>query len=131
MSSNTVRSDDVIRLDENSSVPIYQQVYDGLLDLIVKNVLAEGEKLPSVREMALMLKINPNTIQKAYKALVSDGYIESQKGKGNFVAKHDHFMSSYRHDIMMKMKDLLNELVDLGDSKENIEEKILEILKGL
>jgi len=121
----------VIRLDENSSVPIYQQIYDGLLDLIVKNVLPEGEKLPSVRELALMLKINPNTIQKAYKALEKDGYIESKKGKGNFVAEHDNFMSSYRTELLSKLEEVLEELVGLGDSKEDIKGKIMEILEGL
>ncbi len=131
ISYNTVRSDNVIRLDENSSIPIYQQVYDGLLDLIVKNVLSEGEKLPSVREFALLLKINPNTIQKAYKSLEKDGYIKSEKGKGNFVSEHDKFMDSYLDELNQKLQEVIKELISAGEKKEDIEARIFNILEGL
>lgn len=59
----------MIQINENSQKAIYQQVYDGLLNLIVLKVMSADDKLPSVRELALMLKINPNTIQKPIRPL--------------------------------------------------------------
>ena len=63
----------MIRLDYRDARPIYEQVKDGLRRLMVTGVLATGEKLPSVRSLAMDLAINPNTIQRAYAQLESQG----------------------------------------------------------
>ena len=63
----------MIRLDYRDARPIYEQVKDGLRRLMVTGVLAPGEKLPSVRSLAMDLAINPNTIQRAYAQLESQG----------------------------------------------------------
>lgn len=131
MSNNTVRSDNVIQLNENSRIPIYQQVFDGLVQLIIMKVLSEGEQLPSVRELALMLKINPNTIQKAYKALENDGFIVSIKGKGNFVSHYDEIVSRYKSDIEERLEIVLKDLITFGETKESIIQHVSETLEGL
>ena len=64
----------MIRLDYRDARPIYEQVRDGLRSLMVTGVLAAGEKLPSVRSLATELAINPNTIQRAYSQLETEGY---------------------------------------------------------
>ena len=64
------------------SRPIYEQVKDSLRRLIVSGALPPDEKLPSVRELAAQLVINPNTIQRAYRELEHEGYIVSVPGKG-------------------------------------------------
>lgn len=120
----------MIQLNENSQIPIYQQVYDGLLNLIVMQIIREGEKLPSVREFALMLKINPNTIQKAYKALENDGFIESHKGKGNFVTKYESIAEKYKVDLMKKLEVAVKELIQIGESKENIIGYVQRAMEG-
>ena len=74
----------MLNLDFRDSRPIYEQVKDGLRKLMVSGVIQEGEKLPSVRTMASSLAINPNTIQRAYDALESEGYLCSVPGKGSF-----------------------------------------------
>ena len=79
----------MIRLDYRDARPIYEQVRDGLRSMMVTGVLAAGDKLPSVRSLATELAINPNTIQRAYRELESDGYILSVAGKGSFVAQVD------------------------------------------
>ena len=67
----------MIMLDYRDARPIYEQVRDGLRKLMVSGILAEGEKLPSVRALAGQLAINPNTIQRAYEALEREGYVYS------------------------------------------------------
>ena len=65
--------------------PIYEQVKDSLRRSIITGVLATDDKIPSVRELAGQLAINPNTIQKAYRELETEGYIYLVPGKGSFV----------------------------------------------
>ena len=70
--------------------PVYEQIMDEMRKLIISGVFAPDEKLPSVRELAAQLAINPNTIQRAYRELEQSGYIYSVAGKGNFAgAKHE------------------------------------------
>ena len=75
----------MIQMDIRSRVPIYEQLYENVRRLILEGHLKKDDKMPSVRELAGLLTINPNTIQKAYKALEKDGYIYSVSGRGNFV----------------------------------------------
>ena len=119
----------MIQLNENSQIPIYQQVYDGLLQLIIHKVLEEGDKLPSVRELALMLEINPNTIQKAYKSLEKDQFIESIKGKGNFVCPYNMILSNYKTELEQKFEDTIKELILVGETKDSIIDRVSKIIK--
>ena len=75
----------MIHLDYRDTRPIYIQITDGFLEQILSGVLQPGEKLPSVRELALNLAINPNTIQRAYRQLEAEGWIATVPGKGCFV----------------------------------------------
>lgn len=72
----------MISINFRDSRPIYEQVKDSLRRLIVSGALSPDEKLPSVRELASQLVINPNTIQRAYRELEHEGYIVSVPGKG-------------------------------------------------
>ena len=65
--------------------PIYEQLQDGFRQLILSGVLSPGSKMPSVRELAASLAINPNTIQRAYRELEAEGCICSVPGRGSFV----------------------------------------------
>ena len=75
----------MIHLDYRDSRPIYTQIVDNFRILIQKGILQEGDKLPSVRELASELSINPNTIQRAYREMEAEGLIASVTGKGSFV----------------------------------------------
>lgn len=75
----------MVHLDYRDSRPIYTQIADSLRTQIRAGVLAQGDKLPSVRELASELTINPNTIQRAYRELETEGWIASVSGKGSFV----------------------------------------------
>lgn len=76
----------MFELDVQSGKPVYEQLMDKLKELMINEVLQEHNQLPPIRIMAQELTINPNTIQKAYKQLESDGFIYTLPGKGNFVA---------------------------------------------
>ncbi len=75
----------MVHLDYRDARPIYAQLVDGFREQILAGVLQEGDKLPSVRELAGQLAINPNTIQRAYRELELSGWVASVAGKGSFV----------------------------------------------
>lgn len=77
----------MIVLNTRDPKPIYEQITDNLRRLIASGGIAPGERLPSVRELATRLTINPNTIQRAYRQLEQEGYIVSLPGKGCFAAE--------------------------------------------
>ena len=75
----------MVHLDYRDAKPIYTQIVDNFRAQIASGILQPGDKLPSVRELAQNLSINPNTIQRAYRELEADGYIQTLPGKGCFV----------------------------------------------
>lgn len=75
----------MVHLDYRDARPIYTQIADHFRSQIRAGILEDGEKLPSVRELASELTINPNTIQRAYRELEAEGWIASVSGKGSFV----------------------------------------------
>ena len=110
----------MIHLDYRDSRPIYEQVKDSLRRLMVTGVLAPGDKLPSVRSMASQLSINPNTIQRAYAELESEGYVVSVTGKGSFVAEGDTQNAARKAELTGKLKPILEELRSLGMTHEEL-----------
>ena len=111
----------MIRLDYRDARPIYEQVRDGLRSLMVTGVLAAGEKLPSVRSLAMELAINPNTIQRAYGELEAEGYVYSVSGRGSFVAGTDSGQAQRIRELTEKLKPLLEELKALGYTQQSLE----------
>ena len=80
----------MIHLDYRDVRPIYAQIMDGLKEKIASGILQPGDRLPSVRELATELAINPNTIQRSYRQLEAEGWIVTVPGKGCFVCQADH-----------------------------------------
>jgi GntR family transcriptional regulator len=118
----------MFELDFRSRKPIYEQLVDRLKQLIIKDLLKDDEKLPSVRELANQLEINPNTIQKAYRELESQGYIYSVKGKGSFVHPSKKLENEEElKKVKDQLKKLLSEAFYLGMTVEEIEMLISEI----
>lgn len=110
----------MIQLNYRDSRPIYEQIRDQLQRLIVSGAMAEGEKLPSVRELAAALSINPNTIQRAYRELENQGYITSVAGKGSFVGLNPDTASALRQELLARLRDTASELRMLGMSREEL-----------
>ena len=100
--------------------PIYQQIKDGLRKLILTGAIAADEKLPSVRALATELAINPNTIQRAYAELESEGVIYSVAGKGSFAAPHHEAATVRKEELFRQLDALVGELHDLNVTNEEI-----------
>lgn len=111
----------IISIDLKDPRPIFEQVRDGLKNLIICGVLKPDEKIPSVREMAQNLAINPNTIQKAYRDLEAEGYVYQVTGKGTFVASIEPGENHERIEkLLLQVLELARELMYLGVSKDKI-----------
>ena len=108
----------MIQINYRDSRPIYEQIKDGIRKLIVQGIMESNEKLPSVRELATSLTINPNTIQKAYKELENEGY--TVKGKGCFVAGIPEENSARKSELLKQVADISEELKFMGTKKEDI-----------
>lgn len=76
---------DIFAIDESSTMPIWLQLKNRIVYLISSGYYKPGDKLPTVRELAITLKINYNTVNKVYLSLLHDGYLLSRRGKGTFV----------------------------------------------
>lgn len=121
----------MIHINENSSIPIYQQIVDGFVKLIVRQIIPSETQMPSVREIAMQLQINPNTIQKAFKLLETEGYIFSIPGKGNFVASRDQIISVYMKRLNADMVEIIREYLCIEDAPERILAHVEKIVKEL
>ncbi|HTX58916.1 MAG TPA: GntR family transcriptional regulator [Verrucomicrobiae bacterium] len=75
------------RLDERSGIPVYLQLRDQILHAIARGTLRGGDRLPTVREVAVALAVNPNTVNRAYLELEREGVLAAQRGRGTFVAE--------------------------------------------
>ena len=112
----------MIFLDYKDRRPIYEQIVERFQELILAKVLECGEKLPSVRNLAMELSINPNTIQRAYMELERQGFIYSIKGKGSFVADIQDMIDIRRREWEEHMEKLAQEAVYMGlDRKKFME----------
>lgn len=114
----------MISLNYRDARPIYEQVRDGLRRLVVTGAIAQGEKLPSVRALAASLAINPNTIQRAYAALVEEGYLTAEPGKGNYAAKAGGEDSVRRDELLEQFDSATAELVFLGMSVDELAARV-------
>ena len=74
------------RLDLNTGVPVYRQIVDQVRGAIAAGSLTPGDQLPTVRQLAVDLEINPNTVVRAYRELEYDGLLETHQGTGTFIS---------------------------------------------
>lgn len=113
-----------IHLNHRDPRPIYQQVKESIRQLIISGVLLPESKLPSVREVAGHLAINPNTIQRAYRELESEGFIYSIPGKGSFICERHEINDEERKKLWAAFDQAVKELKYLGVSSEELMEHL-------
>lgn len=97
-------------ISNSSGQPIYEQIVDQIKTLILKNELNEGDALPSIRKLAKELQISVITTKRAYEELESEGFIETVRGKGSFVAAQNKEL--FREKKLKILEEKLSELVD-------------------
>ena len=110
----------MLYIDYKSGLPIYEQVYNGILRLAALGVLKPGDQLPSVRAVAAQAGVNPNTGQKAYAMLERDGAIQSVPGRGSFLAEHAQLADSRRRAALENLGKAVEEAVQAGVAEEEI-----------
>ena len=120
----------MIQLNYRDSKPIYEQIKSGLRKLVITNSLAPNDKLPSVRELASSLAINPNTIQKAYHELETEGYIYTFPGKGTFVAEREDIFETRQNELLEEFDELVEELLFLSVQKKKLLERVEDLAEG-
>ena len=116
---------DLFQIDLLSRVPIYEQLYQNIVHLILKGVLTENEQLPSVRILAKQLSVNPNTVQKAFQELERNNFIYTVTGRGNFVAPINR--KELSSQVLEKVKESVITALKAGVMKEEIIELVREI----
>ena len=106
--------------------PVYQQIMENIRGAVLRGELPPGGRVPSVRELATQLAINPNTIQRAYRELESEGYIITLPGKGSFVTRSPAVDESRMELLWSRLDRAASELAFAGASIEDICRRVRE-----
>ena len=117
----------MLHLDYRDVRPIYVQIMDGLKEQITSGVLQAGDKLPSVRELAASLTINPNTIQRSYRQLEMEGWIATVPGKGCFVCSNEKLAEEEKRRLLEIFDEAADGLESFGISRDML---IARLRKG-
>jgi len=123
----------LFNIDQRSSTPIYQQLVQEVKEAVLRGVLQPGDRLPSVRELAGRLAINPNTIQKSYQELERQKVVETLRGKGTFVCldyrvrEDEEKMGEFRENL----RKILVEAHYLGLDRERIVALVRQLMQEL
>lgn len=116
----------MININFRDSRPIYEQVKTTLRKLIVSGAMSPDEKLPSMRELASQLVINPNTIQRAYRELEQEGYIISIPGKGSYANLSAQVDEGRKKELLTATDEIVAELLYLGVTPDELDRRIRE-----
>ena len=110
----------MLHLDYRDPRPIYEQIRQEFMRLILSGAIAPGEKLPSVRDLAGTLSINPNTVQRAYRELEAAGYLISIPGKGSFAAESSPLQAQKKQELLAQIRSLAREAIVLGATRDEL-----------
>lgn len=123
-----------IDLDLNKPVPIFNQIMDGVRLAVATGRILPGDRIPSIRELAMELRVNPNTVSRAYQELERTGLVEVKRGMGYFVSGSENGQITQRERHAL-FKDLVDDLlasgIALGMDVEEVRKVIEQRLKRL
>ncbi len=120
----------MLQLNYRDAKPIYEQIKDGIRRLLLSNAIKADEKLPSVRELASSLAINPNTIQRAYRELEAEGYVYTKQGKGTFASATAMVCQMRKQELLVEFDDVVSELFILDASVEELGNRMENLKNG-
>ncbi|WP_434564906.1 GntR family transcriptional regulator [Thermoanaerobacterium thermosaccharolyticum] len=119
-----------MKVEFNEKMPIYIQIMDMIKRDIVTKKLNGGDKLPSVREMAESLKVNPNTVQRAYQELERENVTYTQRGMGTFITENTEKLASLKREMAKEIvESFVTGMRSLGFNSNEILEIIKEYIK--
>ena|ERR1700722_7418254 len=121
------------QINPNSGVPVYRQMMDQVKYYIASETLKPGDQLPSIRELAQKLAINPTTVVRVYSDLEHEGVIEMRHGKGAFVTESGHHMSAAERELTLRKlaRQLAVEAVQMGAPAGQVLKVVREELADL
>ena len=117
------------QLDGASGVPVYRQLIDQILTAIASGKLAAGDQLPTVRQVAVDLTINPNTVMRAYRELEIRGILSTQQGTGTFITEQK--VKAGEAQRRRRLSQMAGELVARAGAEGFSLEELLEVLRDL
>ena len=99
----------MITINESSPIPIYQQITDGMRREILAGIFGPDSRLPSIRDLAVELKVNPNTIARAYQGLANEGVIYFKRGQGAYVSpkSSDDLLKQARQEMAKHISEII------------------------
>ena len=111
----------------NSSVPIYEQIKQTIINQIISGEIEENEMLPSIRILARDIKISVMTIKKAYDELEKEGYIVTRQGKGSFVAPKN--LEIIKEQIQKEIEEHITKIIELSEKCNISKKEIIDLLE--
>ena len=129
MSAHTNKGPFEFRLDMASGVPVYRQIMDQVMGGIASGSLAAGDQLPTVRQLAVDLAVNPNTVVRAYRELEFRGVLDTQHGTGTFISERKVKRSDVEHQ--RQLNQLVADFVARAGSAGFTLDEVLEQLREL
>ena len=112
-------------ISNSSSVPIYEQIKNSIIELIMNDELKEDEAIPSIRNLAQDIKISVMTIKKAYDELEQEGYIVSRQGKGTFVAPKNTELA--KEKAQKDVEEYISKIVEISSKYDISKEEVIDI----
>ncbi|GIP36999.1 GntR family transcriptional regulator [Paenibacillus sp. J31TS4] len=114
-----------LQFELDLSQPLYEQVWNHVRSSVAKGVIGLGEKMPSVRELAQMLQINPNTVMRAYQELERDGLTETRRGQGTFITSDPIKVATVRESLAQAaVEEFLARMDGLGFTVRDVMQMI-------
>lgn len=118
-----------IIISNSSSVPIYEQIKETIINQILTNELKEDEMLPSIRTLAQDIRISVMTIKKAYDELEKEGYIITKHGKGSFVASKNTELA--KENAKKEIEECMDKIIDISNRFDIAKKEVLGLFKFL
>ncbi len=121
-----------VKLDFDSTRPIYMQIIDEVKRAVARNLLMPGGKLPSQRELAEAARVNPNTVQRAYREMEAMGLVETKRGEGTYIREDDGLLASLRGEMAQTAVDnFIRQVLALGLKEAEIVKLVTSRYKEL
>lgn len=119
-------------VNPSSKVPIYLQLKEAIRHQVASGALAPGERMPTVRQLAVDLAVNPNTVARVYAELTAEGYLEARQGSGTFVrAVGPELKAGRRRTITDTLRHALREALGLGYQPDELLRMVAEEIDAL
>lgn len=122
---------DMFNINYSSEVPLYQQIVEQTKEMLAADLLKDGDKFPSVREISKSLSINQTTVSKAFKELDRLGIIETKPGIGTFIKIDEVKIKNSKEEFILKLEDEFKQAIFLGFDLKEISEIYEKVERSL